>query len=1200
MINFYRLLILLFVCLFNTSSYADDEGPEIKSATVDGSSSTSITSGATIEAEVILKKAKEWQTTKWIIKDSGGSTVSSQCHTNSKQKSEKTSFSITGPSSDGTYSISFIAYKDDKCHEKKSNTYTLSDAIVVGESSPTLQILLHMDESNWDGTSNEVVDSSGNNYSGSSVNGANTSTTDPAIAGNPGSCSFGSFDGVNDYINIDNLSDKLSGTASLSFWIRTTQTGNNTAWQAPGVTGIEQNGGTDDIFWGWLDASGHIGISIANDNSSKSTIAINDGSFHHIVLSRNASNGNYKIYIDGELNKSGSIATGIIGNEFSSIGRIEDTGNSPEYFSGDLDEIQIFDSELSLSQVQSLMDETHACSQSETPNPQTGSCGLLSSNQALYSTSSISLSKSIKVNDQSVHSGNYSPKASVDRAGTITTDSDLNLPALDPASFPANSVETDLTGSSSLTINETSDVYYRTVKITDKGTITFTGGGPFHINELKTEKEKSTINFAAGTYYINKMSLKKEKTTIKVTSGPVYLHIGSEFKIDEEKANINESGNVDDLVVFLHSDAKFEAKKESLNFTGIIYGPDSGKVSFKKEKVSFHGLIVVGGAITISKEKFSLIYTETDKAAIDALNINGGNNCSTASEFNCVSTGRDPMTGTLLTKISDQAFTVDVIALENSNTIATTFAGNVTLELVDASTGSCETHPALNPEMSQSISFDSGTGIATSNTLSSSKAYKNLKCRITDSVNSIVACSADGFSIRPERFSVSSPVNNSGHSGSPTAKAGAKFTITAETNVVNYDGTPVIDASQITAHTGANQVGVLAGSFTAADPATGKSKGSNFTYSEVGTIILNEAAVIDSNFVGIDKNKGDCTLDASNTVDADGKVGCYIANTPATTLGRFIPDHFKLSIVEQGSFGGSAYACTGFNYFGQAFSYDQSPEIKVTAYNGLSPAAVTQNYSGNYAKLTISDFDFATPTTDANQLGADNTNKVNINWQADAANFTDNHNGSLSLRFGDDSFTYLQQTNSLVAPFTNAVEFKFTKITDSDGVITSNLPLSVTPSGALMRFGRLNIASSHGSELAPLIVSMSAEYFNGTNWTLNSLDNCSSLDLVSNILLSNPATGNNLTGNTSMKIELGSSSASLVNSPFSSGQGNLNFSAPGEDNQGYIDIKGSLAGLEWLQFDWNSDGDFTDSPSGRASFGLYSGSDKLIFRREMY
>ena len=57
------------------------------------------------------------------------------------------------------------------------------------------------------------------------------------------------FDG-NDYLSTGgvDLSQWLGGTATMAFWINTTQVGNNTAWQAPGISGLEVAGGANDVF----------------------------------------------------------------------------------------------------------------------------------------------------------------------------------------------------------------------------------------------------------------------------------------------------------------------------------------------------------------------------------------------------------------------------------------------------------------------------------------------------------------------------------------------------------------------------------------------------------------------------------------------------------------------------------------------------------------------------------------------------------------------------------------------------------------------------------------------------------------------------------------------------------------------------------------------------------------------------------------
>jgi len=210
-----------------------------------------------------------------------------------------------------------------------------------------------MDEPTWNGTAGEVADSSGNGLNGTAVGGAV-----PTLAK---VCNGAQLNGSSQYVQVGGLSNLLNDTASLAFWIKTTQTGNDTGWQAPGVTGVEQAGGADDIFWGWLDASGHMGISVGNDYSTKSSVVVNDGTWHHVVLSRDAVAGTYRIYIDGVLNASGSIATGVIGTPFSSIGRIEDTGGTPEYLSGQLDEVRIYSSVLTDSQVVSIMNDTRPC-----------------------------------------------------------------------------------------------------------------------------------------------------------------------------------------------------------------------------------------------------------------------------------------------------------------------------------------------------------------------------------------------------------------------------------------------------------------------------------------------------------------------------------------------------------------------------------------------------------------------------------------------------------------------------------------------------------------------------------------------------------------------------------------------------------------------------------------------------------------------
>ncbi|HVY06674.1 MAG TPA: PA14 domain-containing protein, partial [Burkholderiales bacterium] len=209
-----------------------------------------------------------------------------------------------------------------------------------------------LDENVWSG-SGAVTDSSGNGNNGTASGGA--------VPVSAKVCNGVQLNGSSRYIQVPGLSGMLNATASLAFWIKTTQVGSDTGWQAPGVTGVELTGGTDDIFWGWIDASGRIGVSVGDTYTTKSTVAINNGVWRHVVLTRDSVAGTYKIYIDGALNVSGAIATGTIGTAFTSLGRIEDTGGTIDYLNGQLDEIRIYDRVVTDSEVTTIFNETRPC-----------------------------------------------------------------------------------------------------------------------------------------------------------------------------------------------------------------------------------------------------------------------------------------------------------------------------------------------------------------------------------------------------------------------------------------------------------------------------------------------------------------------------------------------------------------------------------------------------------------------------------------------------------------------------------------------------------------------------------------------------------------------------------------------------------------------------------------------------------------------
>ncbi|WP_257298585.1 PKD domain-containing protein [Haloarchaeobius sp. FL176] len=193
------------------------------------------------------------------------------------------------------------------------------------------------------------------------ASGGNDGTVDGATQGVPGvlNTSAYSFDGLDNSVQAPtDLSSSLGDSGTVSAWIKTTQSGDDTMWQAPGITGVESNGDGNDVFYGWIDASGNIGVQAGDNESAQSTTEINDGTWHHVVLVRNANTGETRVYVDGVLEDTATSDKGAKTSSFSGIGVIEDTGSSPEYLDGRLDDVRLYDRALTNAEALALYETT--------------------------------------------------------------------------------------------------------------------------------------------------------------------------------------------------------------------------------------------------------------------------------------------------------------------------------------------------------------------------------------------------------------------------------------------------------------------------------------------------------------------------------------------------------------------------------------------------------------------------------------------------------------------------------------------------------------------------------------------------------------------------------------------------------------------------------------------------------------------------
>jgi len=172
------------------------------------------------------------------------------------------------------------------------------------------------------------------------------------------------FLGTLDHIELTgfDLAPILGRTATFSAWVKTAQSGSTIGWSSPALTGVEANGTTNDIQYGWLDNTGRIGVMAGDSGSAKSNFIINDNSWRHITITRNESTGAVAFYINGVLNSTGTSESGFKSTPFNRFGLLWDTSGAHKNFNGSIDEIRMQTGLMSAARIRAdykYMSDTH-------------------------------------------------------------------------------------------------------------------------------------------------------------------------------------------------------------------------------------------------------------------------------------------------------------------------------------------------------------------------------------------------------------------------------------------------------------------------------------------------------------------------------------------------------------------------------------------------------------------------------------------------------------------------------------------------------------------------------------------------------------------------------------------------------------------------------------------------------------------------
>ncbi len=184
----------------------------------------------------------------------------------------------------------------------------------------------------------------------SSGNGDNGTINGPAlwdVNGKLGGCL--SFNGSNNFVRINR---DVTNDFSLVFWFQTTATGGSGTWRN-GLGLVDGSMGAGNTDFGASIISNRLAFGVGDpDTTLLSTNAVNDGAWHLCAATRAQSTGLMSLYVDGVLQASAAGSSNTLSGPPSiNFGRIE-TGSG--YFTGNLDEIKIFDRALGNLEIAAL------------------------------------------------------------------------------------------------------------------------------------------------------------------------------------------------------------------------------------------------------------------------------------------------------------------------------------------------------------------------------------------------------------------------------------------------------------------------------------------------------------------------------------------------------------------------------------------------------------------------------------------------------------------------------------------------------------------------------------------------------------------------------------------------------------------------------------------------------------------------------
>lgn len=589
--------------------------------------------------------------------------------------------------------------------------------------------------------------------------------------------------------------------------------------------------------------------------------------------------------------------------------------------------------------------------------------------------------------------------------------------------------------------------------------------------------------------------------------------------------------------------------------------------------------------------------------------------------------------GVIQTKVAGQAFALDAVALNAAQTgLHTTFDGTVSVDLVDASDGSgapigasgCRSSWATIRTVVAAVNFTlAGAGRVSLPAIIEDDAWPHLRLRVTwvPSVGSpVVACSSDGFAVRPASFGApvasdadwlsagtARTLSSASASGGVVHAAGAPFRL--EFSALNAAGavTPGYRAVPALVFGGCVVPGSCSGasaSSLVAPLATvaGVVGTTTATYAEAGSFSVSAE---DNDFTAIDATDG--------TPLAQRQI-----LSPAATIGRFVPAAWELELANTPQLAPaqglacSTQAAWNHTWIGQPFGWATAPAITVRA-RGATGQLVTQ-VTGSLFKLDAS----------AITLGWASNAPVSAPFSASGqtAALGALGAGTATLTLGSGASFVFTRPTTPVAPFQAAVTLTVNVADASEagvvgnGTIPASAPLVIGAGSGIeftganaagantVLYGRLQVMSAHGDSRRALWVPYEVQAWSGAAWYRNQRDSCTQ-PAASSVAFSGWIGG----------LAACDTSVAAVTRAVR-GRGWIQLAPPIDGRIGSVALTMRLAapsgtgcvaatvvpttatGTTWLSGPWSSAPAYASDPAGRASFGRWR-VDSLV-RREVF